>query len=98
MNEAVPTFEDLSTFVNTPGPDNDATDLVKMLPRLQQVGSPAFKNSVSAMRAGQPVVDFFRPYSPELVGWLNTFGQASANYDASRALHPRDGELRRVLV
>ncbi len=83
VDEAVPTFEDLSTFVNAPGPDNDATDLVKMLPQLQQVGSPAFKNSVSAMRAGQPVVDFFRPYSPELVGWLNTFGQASANYDAS---------------
>ncbi|MDO8186151.1 MlaD family protein [Conexibacter sp. JD483] len=83
VNEAVPTFEDLSTFVSTPGPDNDATDLVKMLPQLQQVGSPAFKNSVSAMRAGQPVVDFFRPYSPELIGWLNSFGQASANYDAT---------------
>jgi phospholipid/cholesterol/gamma-HCH transport system substrate-binding protein len=83
VDEAVPTFQDLSAFVRTPGADNDVTDIVKKLPRLQQVGSPSFKNSVSAMRAGQPVVDFFRPYSPELVGWLNTFGQASANYDAS---------------
>jgi phospholipid/cholesterol/gamma-HCH transport system substrate-binding protein len=56
---------------------------MRQLPELQRVGSPAFKNSVSAMRKGQPVVDFFRPYTPELVGWLRSFGQASANYDAN---------------
>lgn len=83
VDEAVPTFTDLSAFVSTPGPDNDATDLVRMLPELQRVGSPAFANSVKAMRQGQPVVDFFRPYTPELVGWLRSFGQSTANYDAN---------------
>ncbi|MDO8209411.1 MlaD family protein [Conexibacter sp. CPCC 206217] len=83
VDAAVPTFTDLSAFVNTSGPNNDLTDIMRQLPELQRVGSPAFANSVSAMRRGQPVVDFFRPYTPELVGWLRSFGQASANYDAN---------------
>lgn len=83
IDEATPTFTDLSTFVNTPGPGNDFTDIVRQLPRLQKVGSPAFKHGVDAMRKGQPVIDFFRPYTPELIGWLRSFGQASANYDAN---------------
>ena len=35
------------------------------------------------MRDGQPVIDFLRPYSPDLVGWFRDFGQAAANYDAN---------------
>lgn len=83
VDEAVPTFTDLSAFVNTPGPANDVTDLIKMQPELQRIGSPTFKNSVKAMRQGQPVVDFLRPYTPDLVGWLQSTGQASANYDGN---------------
>jgi phospholipid/cholesterol/gamma-HCH transport system substrate-binding protein len=35
------------------------------------------------MRRGQPVIDFLRPYSPDLVGWFRDFGQSAANYDAN---------------
>ena len=35
------------------------------------------------MRKGQPVIDFLRPYSPDLVGWFRDFGQGAANYDAN---------------
>jgi phospholipid/cholesterol/gamma-HCH transport system substrate-binding protein len=35
------------------------------------------------MRKGQPVIDFLRPYSPDLVGWFRDFGQSAANYDAN---------------
>ncbi len=83
VDEAVPTFTNLSAFVSTPGPANDATDLVRMQPELQRVASPAFKSSIKAMRQGQPVVDFLRPYTPDLVGWLQSSGQAAANYDAN---------------
>ena len=83
VNAATPTFVDLSRFVRADGPNNDVTDIVRQLPRLQQLGSPAFRSSIGAMRKGQPVVDFFRPYTPELVGWLRNFGQATANYDAN---------------
>jgi phospholipid/cholesterol/gamma-HCH transport system substrate-binding protein len=83
VDAAVPTFEDLSALVNTPGPGNDATDLVKMQPALQRIASPTFKNSIDAMRQGQPVLDFLRPYTPELVGWIQSSGQATANYDGN---------------
>ena len=53
------------------------------LPQLQQIGSPTFRRAIQAMRQGQPVIDFLRPYSPDLVGWFRDFGQAAANYDAN---------------
>lgn len=83
VDESVPTFGSLSRFVFQPGPSNDVTDIVSELPRLQQVGSPAFRSSIQAMRQGQPVIDFLRPYAPDLVGWFRDFGQTSANYDAN---------------
>lgn len=83
LNEATPTFQNLSAIVSQPGAFNDATDAVQNLPRLQRIGSPAFRSSISAMRRGQPVIDFLRPYSPDLVGWFRDFGQSAANYDAN---------------
>jgi len=83
LNESVPTFQNLSAIVHQPGPFNDATDAVQHLPQLQRIGSPAFRSSITAMRRGQPVIDFLRPYSPDLVGWFRDFGQSAANYDAN---------------
>jgi phospholipid/cholesterol/gamma-HCH transport system substrate-binding protein len=83
LNEATPTFENLSAIVHQPGAFNDATDATQHLPELQRIGSPAFRNAITAMRKGQPVIDFLRPYSPELVGWFRDFGQSAANYDAN---------------
>ena len=83
LNEATPTFVDLSKIVHQPGPANDATDAVRELPQLQQIGSPTFRRAIVAMRKGQPVIDFLRPYSPDLIGWFRDFGQAAANYDAN---------------
>jgi len=83
LNESVPTFQNLSAIVSQPGPFNDATDAVLHLPQLQRIGSRAFGSSITAMRKGQPVIDFLRPYSPDLVGWFRDFGQSAANYDAN---------------
>jgi phospholipid/cholesterol/gamma-HCH transport system substrate-binding protein len=83
VNESVPAFGDLSAFVHQNGPSNDVTDIVQQLPRLQRVGSPAFANAIKAMKQGQPVIDFLRPYAPDLVGWFRDFGQTAANYDAN---------------
>jgi phospholipid/cholesterol/gamma-HCH transport system substrate-binding protein len=83
LNESTPTFQNLSAIVHQPGPFNDATDATQHLPQLLQVGSRAFSSSIEAMRKGQPVIDFLRPYSPDLVGWFRDFGQSAANYDAN---------------
>jgi phospholipid/cholesterol/gamma-HCH transport system substrate-binding protein len=83
VNESVPTFQNLSAIVHKPGAFNDATDAVQHLPQLLRIGGPAFRSSITAMRRGQPVIDFLRPYSPDLVGWFRDFGQSAANYDAN---------------
>ena len=32
---------------------------------------------------GTPVLQFIRPYAPDLIGWFRDFGQSTANYDAN---------------
>jgi phospholipid/cholesterol/gamma-HCH transport system substrate-binding protein len=83
VDAATPTFRDFSTLVRQPGADNDLTEIMRSLPALQRIGSPTFRRAIRAMRRGQPVIDFLRPYSPDLVGWFRDFGQAAANYDAN---------------
>lgn len=83
LNAAAPTFEDFSAIVKQPGADNDLTDIMRGLPQLQQIGSPTFRRAIQAMKQGQPVIDFLRPYSPDFIGWFRDFGQAAANYDAN---------------
>jgi phospholipid/cholesterol/gamma-HCH transport system substrate-binding protein len=83
LDESTPTFQNLSAIVSQPGPFNDATDAVRKLPLLERIGGPTFRSAIRAMRDGQPVIDFLRPYSPDLVGWFRDFGQSAANYDAN---------------
>jgi phospholipid/cholesterol/gamma-HCH transport system substrate-binding protein len=80
---ARPTIRDLRAVVRTPGPDNDLVEATRKLPRLQQVATPAFRNGRQALMRAQPVLEFARPYTPELVGWFRDFGQGAANYDAN---------------
>jgi phospholipid/cholesterol/gamma-HCH transport system substrate-binding protein len=80
---AVPTVRDLRKLVRQAGPNNDATDLLRKAPRLQQVATPAFRTGIQALQKSQPVIEFIRPYAPELVGWLRDFGQSASPYDAN---------------
>jgi phospholipid/cholesterol/gamma-HCH transport system substrate-binding protein len=80
---AVPTVHDLRLAVARSGPDNDLVDATQQLPGLQKVASPTFKHSTQALVKSQPVLEFIRPYSPELTGWFHDFGQGTANYDAN---------------
>jgi phospholipid/cholesterol/gamma-HCH transport system substrate-binding protein len=83
VHDAKPTIADLSTLVRRPGPDNDLVEATRKLPGLQRVASPAFKNGSGALEKSQPVLEFIRPYLPELVGWFRDFGVGAANYDAN---------------
>src|SRR5205085_10139494 len=73
---------DLSTLVRRPGADNDLVDATRKLPSFQRVASPALKDGTGALQKSQPVLEFIRPYIPELVGWFRDFGAGAANYDA----------------
>jgi phospholipid/cholesterol/gamma-HCH transport system substrate-binding protein len=83
LRDAEPTIADLSTLIRRPGADNDLVEATRKLPGFQRVASPAFRSGTGALRKGQPVLEFARPYVPELVGWFRDFGQGSANYDAN---------------
>ena len=80
---ARPTIRDLRTAIRRPGANNDLVELTRKQPRLQQVASPSLRNTTKAIRRSIPVLDFIRPYSPDLVGWFRDFGQGAANYDAN---------------
>jgi phospholipid/cholesterol/gamma-HCH transport system substrate-binding protein len=81
--EARPTIRDLSTAVHRSGPDNDLTDATVRMPSLQSVATPAFRDGRQALQKAQPVLEFLRPYAPDLTGWLRDFGQGASNYDAN---------------
>jgi phospholipid/cholesterol/gamma-HCH transport system substrate-binding protein len=83
LREARPTIRDLRTAVRRPGEDNDLVEATRELPRLQRVASPAFRNGREALEDLQPVLEFIRPYTPDLVGWFRDFGQGAASYDAN---------------
>ncbi|HEV2811772.1 MAG TPA: MlaD family protein [Solirubrobacteraceae bacterium] len=78
-----PTIRDLRLAITRPGDDNDLVELTQKAPRLAQVARPALRNTTAAIRKSLPVLDFSRPYLPELTGWFRDFGQAGANYDAN---------------
>jgi phospholipid/cholesterol/gamma-HCH transport system substrate-binding protein len=83
VHEARPTIEDLRKMVTRPGANNDLLDATNKMPALQRVATPTFRNSRQALQKSQPVLEFIRPYTPELTGWFHDFGQGTSNYDAN---------------
>jgi phospholipid/cholesterol/gamma-HCH transport system substrate-binding protein len=83
VRDARPTIRDLRLAITRPGDDNDLVELTQKAPRLAAVARPALNNTTAAIRRSLPVLDFSRPYLPELTGWFRDFGQAGANYDAN---------------
>jgi phospholipid/cholesterol/gamma-HCH transport system substrate-binding protein len=81
--ESRPTIRDLSLLIRKPGPDNDSIDLLNEAPALAQVAAPTFANTRRALQQSMPVVEFIRPYAPELIGWFRDFGQSGSTYDAN---------------
>jgi phospholipid/cholesterol/gamma-HCH transport system substrate-binding protein len=83
VRDAQPTVRDLRHLIRSPGPDNDLIELTAKAPRLQKLSSVVFPRSVRALAQAQPVIEYIRPYSPDLAGWFTKFGQGAANYDAN---------------
>jgi phospholipid/cholesterol/gamma-HCH transport system substrate-binding protein len=83
VRDATPTVRDLATLIRTPGPGNDLIELNQKAPRLQALSSVVFPRSVTALRKTEPVIEYIRPYAPDLVAWITKFGQGAANYDAN---------------
>lgn len=83
LREGTPTVDQLARLLRQPGADNDFTDLLNSSQPLAAEASKTFPAAVKSLKRGTPVLAFFRPYAPDLVGWFRDFGQSAANYDAN---------------
>jgi phospholipid/cholesterol/gamma-HCH transport system substrate-binding protein len=80
---AVPVVGNLGNAVNRSGSANDLTDSLRDLPGAEAKASVAIPHSIQALDDSQPVVEFARPYTPDLLAFLTKFGEVTANYDAN---------------
>ena len=83
VRDATPTITDLRHLIRTKGPNNDLIELLTKQPKLASLAKSDFPHTIQALRKGQPVVDYLRPYSPDFTGWLTKFAEGAANYDAN---------------
>ena len=90
--DARPTLNDLSDIVKRPGAANDLIELMNLQEPLRDVTTRkvqangkerdgAFKASQDALKGATPEFAFFRPYTPDLLGWFDDFSH-SGIYDA----------------
>lgn len=83
VENSEPTLSYLRKMIRQGGSNNDLTDLLAGQPSLTKKAKTAFPQSTTAMQTGQIVLQFLRPYTPELTSWFTHFGQIAANYDAN---------------
>lgn len=83
VDNAEPTLAYLRKLVRQRGSANDLTDLLANQPRLTKQAKYTFPNSTQALQSGQVILQFLRPYTPELTSWISHFGQIASNYDAN---------------
>ncbi len=83
LRDAQPTVKDLRTLISRPGAGNDLIDLLRKQPQLTKVATPTFQHTIKGLEQSTPVLQFIRPYAPDLIGWFRDFGQSTANYDAN---------------
>jgi phospholipid/cholesterol/gamma-HCH transport system substrate-binding protein len=81
--EARPTLADLNELIRAPGPNNDLIELTAKQPRLAELTASVFPRAIRALDRSDPVIEYARGYTPDLVAWVTKFGQAAAYYDAN---------------
>lgn len=65
-----------------PGTLRDADRLLRVTPALLSEGNDLLPEVDAALRTANPMVDFLRPYTPELVGWLSNWNGVFGSRDA----------------
>lgn len=57
--------------------------LLNETPAMMDAGSATFPAIDKALKGSQPAVDFLRPYTPEIVGWISNWASQAGNYDSN---------------
>jgi phospholipid/cholesterol/gamma-HCH transport system substrate-binding protein len=82
LTTATPVVANFSQAFSRPGPDNDLTDLARVLPALAKQLTTASPIGVKSLQESVPITAVFGPYTPDLAGTLRTFGAGAGYYDA----------------
>jgi phospholipid/cholesterol/gamma-HCH transport system substrate-binding protein len=78
-----PVFQELRPTVAELGPLLvDAQQLLGKTPALLDTSHDVLPPAQNVVQSYQPAVAYLRPYTPELIGWLQNFGQSFAGYDS----------------
>ena len=80
---SVPVFRDLRLAINRRGPTNDLTDALREVPKIERKASRAVPRTIAGLDASQPVIEFARPYMPDLMGFISKFAEVTSFYDAN---------------
>jgi phospholipid/cholesterol/gamma-HCH transport system substrate-binding protein len=83
VHDARPTIRDLRQLIRRPGNGNDLIELNQKTPQLAKLTDTVFPRAVTALQKTQPVLEYARPYTPDLAGWFTKFGEGAATYDAN---------------
>jgi phospholipid/cholesterol/gamma-HCH transport system substrate-binding protein len=83
VSRAVPAFRDFRQVFDRPGKADDLLDALRTLPGLGRETAKAFPQAEKTLGRSTPVLSFVRPYAPDLVGFVRSFGSAAATYDAN---------------
>jgi phospholipid/cholesterol/gamma-HCH transport system substrate-binding protein len=79
-----PVLTDLRPMVANLRPTlSAARQLLGDTPEFLDMAHSVLPGATDALTDVQPALRFLRPYTPELMGWLSTWGSAAANYDSN---------------
>jgi phospholipid/cholesterol/gamma-HCH transport system substrate-binding protein len=83
VRDARPTIADLADLIRAPGPNNDLIELTSKQPRLAELTARVFPRAIRTLDRSDPLIEYWRGYTPDLSSWLTKFGQVAAYYDAN---------------
>ncbi|MPY78506.1 MAG: MCE family protein [Actinophytocola sp.] len=79
-----PVLTDLRPAVGQLRPALDSTaELLRTMPGTLDSANATFPQANTAMRDMVPALNYLRPYTPEVTGWLSNWASATGNYDAN---------------
>lgn len=83
ISKFIPFTRNLRLTFARPGKANDATELLTILPTVQEQAAKTFSHAEAGIAAFQPNLNFARAYTPDLFNGLGKVGQVAGYYDGN---------------
>lgn len=83
VDDSIPVFNNLSTALNKPGSQNDLVDALRIAPGVTKRAHTSVRPTLAALSDSQHLIEFARPYAPDLLAVLGKLGGAAGYYDVN---------------